>query len=113
MRFKLHTILAGLCAGLLFCTIAQAQVQPLDRVAAIVENDVVMMSQVESRMNEVRQQLRARGESLPEESLLRDQVLDRLFAGPVLVVDAGIDHQAHCAEQFSLQPANVVVGILQ
>ncbi len=79
MRFKLHKALAGLCAGLLFCTVAQAQVQPLDRVAAIVENDVVMMSQVESRIAEVRQQLSARGEPLPPDSVLRDQVLDRLI----------------------------------
>ena len=78
MRFKLHKTLIGLCAGLFLCT-AQAQVQPLDRVAAIVENDVVMMSQVESRLNEVRQQLSARGDAVPSDSVLREQVLDRLI----------------------------------
>lgn len=78
MHFKLHKALVGLCAGLFFSTLAQAQVQPLDRVAAIVENDVVMLSQVEARMSEVRQQLRERDAEIPPESVLRDQVLDRL-----------------------------------
>src|SRR5690606_21733462 len=44
MHFKLHHKLAGLCAGLLLSTGLQAQMVELDRVAAIVDNDVVMQS---------------------------------------------------------------------
>ncbi|PKM30904.1 MAG: molecular chaperone SurA [Gammaproteobacteria bacterium HGW-Gammaproteobacteria-11] len=77
MVSKLYPAVLGLCAGLLF-NMAQAQVVPLDRVAAIVDNDVVMLSQVEQRMAAVRQQLVERGAQLPPDDILREQVLDRL-----------------------------------
>lgn len=47
---KLYPALLSLCAGLIFSTGLQAQVEPLDRVAAIVDNDVVMVSQLDQRM---------------------------------------------------------------
>ena len=78
MHFKLHHKLAGLCAGLLLSTGLQAQMVELDRVAAIVDNDVVMQSQVEERMHTIRQQLNERGTELPPEDVLRTQVIDRL-----------------------------------
>src|SRR5690606_25604279 len=78
MHFKLHRKLIGLCAGLLISTGLQAQMVELDRVAAIVDNDVVMQSQVEERMDTIRQQLSERGTELPPEEVLRTQVIDRL-----------------------------------
>jgi peptidyl-prolyl cis-trans isomerase SurA len=78
MHFKRHIALLGLCASMAFGTTLQAQTVPLDRVAAIVDNDVVMASQVEERMAAVRQQLSERDGELPPESILRQQVLDRL-----------------------------------
>ena len=78
MHFKLHHKLAGLCAGLLLSTGLQAQMVELDRVAAIVDNDVVMQSQVQERLNTIRQQLDERGTELPPEDVLRTQVIDRL-----------------------------------
>lgn len=78
MASKLYPALISLCAGLMLSTPLQAQVVPLDRVAAIVDNDVVMTSQVEERIAGVRQQLNERGAQTPPDSILRDQVLDRL-----------------------------------
>ncbi|SDS79837.1 periplasmic chaperone for outer membrane proteins SurA [Halopseudomonas litoralis] len=78
MHFKLHHKLVGLCAGLLLSTGLQAQMVELDRVAAIVDNDVVMQSQVQERLNTIRQQLDERGTELPPEDVLRTQVIDRL-----------------------------------
>lgn len=78
MASKLYPALISLCAGFMLSTSVQAQVVPLDRVAAIVDNDVVMASQVEERIASVRQQLSERGTQLPPDSVLRDQVLDRL-----------------------------------
>lgn len=78
MHFKRHIALLGLWAGIAFSNSVLAQTVPLDRVAAIVDNDVVMLSQVEDRMGAVRQQLNERGAELPPESILRQQVLDRL-----------------------------------
>ena len=79
MHFKLHPKLIGLCAGLLLSTGIQAQMVELDRVAAIVDNDVIMASQVEQRMNTIRAQLAERGAGeLPSDEAMRNQVLDRL-----------------------------------
>src|SRR5690554_6674434 len=51
----------------------------LDRVVAIVDNDVIMASQVEERVNSVRAQLSQGGSrELPPEEVLRTQVIDRL-----------------------------------
>ena len=78
MPFKLYTAILSLCAGL-FISSAQAQVVQLDRVAAIVDNDVVMLSQVEQRMESVRQQVLDQGGQLPPADILQQQVLDRLI----------------------------------
>ena len=79
MHFKLHPKLLGLCAALLISTGLQAQMVELDRVAAIVDNDVIMASQVEERMRTIRSQLADRGTAeLPPEDVLRAQVMDRL-----------------------------------
>lgn len=79
MHFKLHRKLLGLCAGLVISTGLQAQMIELDRVAAIVDNDVIMASQVEERMSTIRSQLAERGATdLPPADVLRAQVMDRL-----------------------------------
>jgi len=68
-----------LLASLLLGGAAQAQVQPLDRVAAIVNNDVVMQSQFDQRMQEVEQTIAKRGAQLPPMDQLRAQVMERLI----------------------------------
>ncbi len=78
MHFKLHPTLISLCAGLLLSTTLQANTVELDRVAAIVENDVVMNSQVQERMSTIRTQLHERGTEMPAEEELRSQVVERL-----------------------------------
>ncbi|WP_223825463.1 peptidylprolyl isomerase [Halopseudomonas salina] len=78
MVSKLQTAFLGLCASFLLSSAVQAQVVPLDRVAAIVDNDVVMASQVTERMAAVRDQLQQGGVQMPPEDVLREQVIDRL-----------------------------------
>lgn len=78
MVSKLQTAVLGLCASFLLSSAVQAQVVPLDRVAAIVDNDVVMASQVTERMAAVRDQLQQGGVQMPPEDVLREQVIDRL-----------------------------------
>jgi peptidyl-prolyl cis-trans isomerase SurA len=58
---------------------AQAEVQPLNRVVAIVDNDVVMQSQLDARLREVQQTIAQRGAALPPEHVLSQQVLERLI----------------------------------
>lgn len=75
---------AALCvlllAGLAFAgSNARAEVQWLDRIAAIVDDDVIMESDVATRMANVREQLAERRATPPPADTLRRQVLDRLI----------------------------------
>ncbi|WP_462379998.1 peptidylprolyl isomerase [Pseudomonas sp. Marseille-QA0892] len=81
MKIKLCDFLrpALLSAMLVGSTLAHAQVQPLDRVVAIVDNDVVMQSQLDQRVREVQQTIARREGGAPDPAALRGQVLDRLI----------------------------------
>ncbi|NJP02796.1 molecular chaperone SurA [Pseudomonas sp. hsmgli-8] len=79
MKTMLCDRLRPLLLGALFLgSLAHAQVQPLDKVVAIVDNDVIMQSQLEQRVQEVRQTIAKRGGGTPPEEELQKQVLDRL-----------------------------------
>lgn len=58
---------------------AYAAEQTLDRVAAIVDSDVVMYSQYQTRLEEVQQTIAKRGVQAPAEEVLRQQVMERLI----------------------------------
>ncbi|WP_425914077.1 peptidylprolyl isomerase [Pseudomonas sp. GWSMS-1] len=80
MKIKLSDCVRPLLLGALFLgTAAQAEVQPLNRVVAIVDNDVVMQSQLDSRLREVQQTIAQRGAAVPPASVLSQQVLERLI----------------------------------
>ncbi|MGH8352713.1 MAG: peptidylprolyl isomerase [Pseudomonas sp.] len=80
MKTKLSDCLRPLLLGaLLLGAAAQAEVQPLNRVVAIVDNDVIMQSQLDSRLREVQQTIAKRGAALPPEHVLSQQVLERLI----------------------------------
>ncbi|SFP28611.1 periplasmic chaperone for outer membrane proteins SurA [Ectopseudomonas composti] len=80
VKTKLSDRLRPLLLGVaLLAATAQAQVRPLDRVVAIVDNDVVMQSQLDARLREVQQTIDKRGGALPPEHVLSQQVLERLI----------------------------------
>ncbi len=80
MKIKLTEYLRPLLLGALFLgAAAQAEVQPLNRVVAIVDNDVIMQSQLDARLREVQQTIAKRGAALPPEHVLSQQVLERLI----------------------------------
>lgn len=66
---------------LLVLPLTPVNAELLDRIAAIVNDDVVLESELEQRLDLVRQQISARGENtrLPPEDVLKQQVLDRLI----------------------------------
>lgn len=70
---------ALMLASSLLVGTASATVQQLDRVAAIVDNDVVMYSQYQTRLKEVQQTISKRGVEIPPEDVLRQQVMERLI----------------------------------
>ena len=80
VKIKLSECLRPLLLGALFLgTAAHAAVQPLDKVVAIVDNDVIMQSQLDQRVKEVQQTIAKRGQDVPPASVLDQQVLERLI----------------------------------
>lgn len=80
MKTKLTDCLRPLLLGaVLLSGAVHAAVQPLDSVVAIVDNDVVMKSQLDQRVREVQQTIAKRGGSAPPAGVLDQQVLERLI----------------------------------
>ncbi len=81
VKNKLSDCLRPLLLGavLLGASSAQAAVQPLNRVVAIVDNDVIMQSQLDERIREVEQTMAKRGAQMPPIEALQQQVLERLI----------------------------------
>ena len=58
---------------------ALAQVEMLDQVVAIVDDDIILASELRESLETVRQTLEARGVELPEDEVLVRETLDRLI----------------------------------
>lgn len=66
---------------------------PLDRIIAVVNDDVIMQSELESKLRTVRGQIQQQGSQLPPPSILERQVLDNLIQNQIqlqLAARAGI-----------------------
>lgn len=84
VKIKLSDTLRPLLGALLLgsaalATTVSAQVRPLDRIVAIVDNDVVMQSQLDQRLREVQQTIEKRGAESPPIDVMQQQVLERLI----------------------------------
>ncbi len=55
-----------------------AQLQPLDRIAAIVDEDVILQSELDDQIRAIRTQYADRLDQLPPQAVLERQVLERL-----------------------------------
>ena len=73
--------LAGLIT--LFCAslapVAWAQVQVLDQVVAIVDDDIILASELQERVAGVRSTMESRGVEMPDDETLVRETLDRLI----------------------------------
>ncbi|MDF3918404.1 peptidylprolyl isomerase [Salinicola salarius] len=58
---------------------AMAEVVPLDRIVAVVNDDAIMHSQLERRVVQTRDQLQSNNIPMPPEQALERQVLDRMI----------------------------------
>ena len=66
---------------------------PLDRIVAVVNDDVIMQSELEGKLRTVRNQLEQQGTALPPTGILEKQILDRLILNKLqlqLALDTGI-----------------------
>ena len=79
MTIKTVLLAAGLATSLLLGLPAQAQTQMLDQVVAIVDDDVIMASELRERIQSITQTLQSRGMELPPEDALIRETLDRLI----------------------------------
>ncbi|OZG71498.1 molecular chaperone SurA [Hahella sp. CCB-MM4] len=69
----LLVVLMGLFSGQLM-----AEVKPLDRVIAIVDDGVVLQSELDERVAMFKQRFLAKGTPLPAEEVMRERLLDQL-----------------------------------
>lgn len=96
LRFP-RSLLAAAVAGLLFTGSVLAQstapLQPVERIAAVVNEDVILRSELERAVANVRTQFAGRENQLPPAEILERQVLERLVLMRLQVTratDAGI-----------------------
>lgn len=68
-----------LAVGLLAGTVVHAQEQPLDKVVAVVDDDVIMASELALQTRLLASQIRSSGQELPPEEYLQRQVLEKLI----------------------------------
>jgi peptidyl-prolyl cis-trans isomerase SurA len=57
----------------------QPGVQPLDRIVAVVDEDVILQSELDRAVGNIRAQYASRPDQLPPQDVLRRQVLERLI----------------------------------
>ena len=58
---------------------AHAEIIELDRIIAVVDEDVITLSQLNSRTEQIIEQLRASGTPMPQRSQLQRQLLERMI----------------------------------
>ncbi|MDF3031328.1 MAG: survival protein SurA [Moraxellaceae bacterium] len=68
-----------LIALLLAAPLAEAAVTPVDTIAAVVDDSVIMKSEVDSRLADIEFQFQRRGSPLPPDEVLRKQVTEQLI----------------------------------
>ena len=94
----MRRLLVVILGAMAFQGLAQAQTRDLstqgtllDRIAAVVNDGVVLESEVDDQMHEVTVRLQAQNMALPADSVLRKQVLDRLILQRIELQQANHD----------------------
>ncbi|HEX7370748.1 MAG TPA: peptidylprolyl isomerase [Rhodanobacteraceae bacterium] len=88
-------------------TASSNQVQPLDRIVAVVNDGVILQSQLDQTMATVSHQIQASGRQLPPQSILEKQVLQRLILNQLLVQKAHDNGVRVSDDQVDAAVANV------
>lgn len=78
--------IAGALLGI--CASAQAQYQELDAIVAVVEDDVVLASELVERLDMVREQFAENNQPLPPNDILMSQIMERLILESLQVQEA-------------------------
>ena len=78
-RQRFSSLLALVLLACLPLFAGGAERQPLNRVVAVVDEGVVLQSELQARIQQIRSRMNAQGTQLPPESALRERVLDQLI----------------------------------
>ena len=65
--------------ALMLASVAQAERQPLDQVVAIVDDDVILQTELDNRISTIVGRLQSQGTGLPPRDVLEERVLDQLI----------------------------------
>ena len=71
--------LAIVLGALLFASVSVAQIEVLDQVVAIVDDDIILASELQERVQGVRSNMESRGVEAPSDDVLIRETLDRLI----------------------------------
>ncbi len=73
----------------------------LDRVAAVVNDGVVLESEVTDQLNSFKDRLRSQGQQMPPDSVLRQQILEHL-----IVQEVEMQHAEHAGLKIADETLN-------
>ena len=80
MKNKLHKLITAAALTLLLpISNTHGAEIPLDRIAAVVNDGIILQSELEQRITIIREQLQSRNTRVPPDHVLRKQVLNRLI----------------------------------
>lgn len=69
--------------GISLLTSAQLIAKELDRIIAIVEDDIILNSELNHKLDAVKQKLQAQNTQLPPDSVIRKQLLERMITNKI------------------------------
>lgn len=87
MKSTVIRILSVLLVLLPMWAVAQ-QSEEIDRIVALVEDDVILKSELDQAIDNIQRQVEARGESLPPRNVMEEQMLERLIMSRLEVLRA-------------------------
>ena len=97
-----------------------AALQPLDRIAAVVDEDVILQSELDSQIRQIRAQYADRADQLPPQAVLERQVLERLVLTKLQLARAsssgmrvGDDELNHTLNVIAQNNGTTVEGLAQ
>ena len=93
---NLRSLLIAACCAVTINATAHAEPakaeKPIDRIIAVINDDVITASELDKELNTIKQQLRAQNTTLPAPETLRSQVLDRVVLKRLQLQLAGVNH---------------------
>jgi len=123
MKQAMTRTLAAMALALPLLVSAQTEGQPIDRIVALVEEGVILQSELDQAIASIEQQVQARGENLPPRSVLEEQVLERLIMQRlqvqraeqtgIRVSDADVDNALNRVAQQNNMPLSQLRQMLE